>query len=526
MKTLLWMGAVLAATAVWGQTPDPAAEGPAAAALRQAARARVEQATADAAKLADRVAEAEAALTKVAQEFPPESPQYRAQAEALAAARAAAAKADAALQAAQADHEVAAARERAARAALDQARAAGVADIQSQILQLQSQLEIASVQADALQRQLKAAASAQDRDAKQRLEAELAAAQALREKLLAELDQRKVELAARKDAERQAAAKQLRAAQAALTTEVELATLLAQAEKQRAEAQAREELARVTLAREQQLVERGLVSAAQLDQARLDLEKARAALRAAQARAEQVARQQQLAELERAQAEQLLATARAALDRQRKLAKARAPFRQLVDLGLDDVPVADAIKQLVAKAAPDLTVAIAPDLPADLRVTLRVPKVQLATALDLLTQAAGVSWWLEQADGKTTLRIGKEARPSRRSEALPAVASDAYPDLLATFTNRAENLALEPAATLLRNYSPEERATFTCPQCKQQATVVRTASQPKCPKCSRLFEAGWQFCPVDGARRPAAPTAWKFCPHCGQPIGPEKPGAR
>ncbi len=65
----------------------------------------------------------------------------------------------------------------------------------------------------------------------------------------------------------------------------------------------------------------------------------------------------------------------------------------------------------------------------------------------------------------------------------------------------------------------EEHSTFTCPHCKQQVTVIHQHAAPKCEKCSRVFHDDWQFCPFDGAKRPAtAGIDWQFCPLCGKSI--------
>jgi len=65
----------------------------------------------------------------------------------------------------------------------------------------------------------------------------------------------------------------------------------------------------------------------------------------------------------------------------------------------------------------------------------------------------------------------------------------------------------------------EVRSTFTCPHCKQQVTVIHKHESPKCEKCGRVFHDDWQFCPFDGAKRPAgADSDWQFCPLCGKSI--------
>ena len=76
----------------------------------------------------------------------------------------------------------------------------------------------------------------------------------------------------------------------------------------------------------------------------------------------------------------------------------------------------------------------------------------------------------------------------------------------------------------------EVRSTFTCPHCKQQVTVIHQHQSPKCDQCGRVFHDDWQFCPFDGAKRPAtAGIDWQFCPLCGKSVKPEgkaelKPG--
>jgi len=65
----------------------------------------------------------------------------------------------------------------------------------------------------------------------------------------------------------------------------------------------------------------------------------------------------------------------------------------------------------------------------------------------------------------------------------------------------------------------ETRSTFTCPNCKHQVTVIHQHQAPKCEKCGRAFHDDWDFCPFDGAKRPAtASDDWQFCPICGKSI--------
>ncbi len=71
----------------------------------------------------------------------------------------------------------------------------------------------------------------------------------------------------------------------------------------------------------------------------------------------------------------------------------------------------------------------------------------------------------------------------------------------------------------MENYlGAETRTSITCPHCKGNVTAIRTRTAPKCTKCSRTFQAGWEFCPADGTKRPAENNEWKHCPLCGKEV--------
>ena len=96
-----------------------------------------------------------------------------------------------------------------------------------------------------------------------------------------------------------------------------------------------------------------------------------------------------------------------------------------------------------------------------------------------------------------------------------------------TFTQGQSNnfsATYSPLATTLTGVfnTTEVRSTFTCPHCKNQVTVIHKHEAPKCDKCGRVFHDDWQFCPFDGAKRPAGTdTDWQFCPICGERIKPD-----
>lgn len=191
-----------------------------------------------------------------------------------------------------------------------------------------------------------------------------------------------------------------------------------------------------------------------------------------------------------------------------------------VNLDLDNAPVKDALKQVFDQAKQEY--ALDKDVSDDARISIRAKNVKFATALDLITQTAGVRWGREKRDSKTLFRVGKSVRSDNtiawagldtflkpHLEALPRIGS---------FYEKEGNIPFISYALA----TSEERSTFTCPHCKGQTTALRQRQQPKCPKCSRTFQSGWQFCPIDGAKRPPAPGGWKFCPLCGKAVEMEK----
>jgi len=153
------------------------------------------------------------------------------------------------------------------------------------------------------------------------------------------------------------------------------------------------------------------------------------------------------------------------------------------------------------------------ELAADARLTLRAKNLQAGTVLDTIAQTAGGHWSLEQRENKTRLRLSKHARATNVLE-----------------VNVAANPLTAPRAvgTGHGEYGVflSERLTFSCPHCKDNATIIREARQPNCAKCNRLFEPRWQFCPADGAKRPATTPEWKYCPLCGKQVDPQKTSFR
>jgi hypothetical protein len=276
----------------------------------------------------------------------------------------------------------------------------------------------------------------------------------------------------------------------------------------------------------------------QARQLRQRLEAARARVDA-ELRAVQGQRLQGLTEEQRREVETALAQARtqaaqalqraqgADLKKLEETIKVQGTFRPLVvsplppsspaDLDIDNATVADAARQVLDRTKLKAELQVDPDVPADARVTLRARNVKANTALDLLAQSAGVNWSLEQKDGKTILRLGKTVRTSPYAQFFHGFSAVGP-------RGGAGGIVVPPVAPLAaaRDWIISTRSTFTCPHCKGRATVIRQNAAPKCPKCTRLFQPDWQFCPQDGSKRPAPANEWKFCPMCGKRVDPEK----
>lgn len=202
----------------------------------------------------------------------------------------------------------------------------------------------------------------------------------------------------------------------------------------------------------------------------------------------------------------------------------------LVRLDLRDATIREAAHQLADQTKREIVVD--PDVPENVRVSFGAQNVQLGTALDVLSQAAGARWGREVRPGEkgtAVYRIGKNA-PSLNVAGMPAFRFRGNGNEITGLTIRPGTTFQAPSAAaaaqlrtlengLFYSYgSREQRSTFTCPHCKRQATVIRKVETPKCPKCERVFQPSWQFCPHDGTRRPASETTWKACPFCGKQV--------
>jgi hypothetical protein len=223
-----------------------------------------------------------------------------------------------------------------------------------------------------------------------------------------------------------------------------------------------------------------------------------------------------------------------------------------VNLDLEDQPLREALKQLFERAKQSYKVD--DDVPNTARITVRAKNVRLSTALELLLQDAGVGIARQVEDGRLLYRIRKSGPDTLSTTDLLRSVVDAKVDMSLLNPQQLKQfryidphakgpVIVDPKQLELHlralpgapfgggPNSPaipyvytmrEQRSLFRCPHCKGQATVLRQQEQPKCDKCARPFQAGWQFCPADGAKRPASSGEWKYCPFCSKKVEGEK----
>jgi hypothetical protein len=241
-----------------------------------------------------------------------------------------------------------------------------------------------------------------------------------------------------------------------------------------------------------------------------------------------------------------------------------------IKVNINNENLREAIKKIIGKA--DVTYEFDADVPSDLKVSLKADNIMLSTAINVLTESAGIGCTQSnkhtvtdtnsvRADLKSThLHFRKALAPplgqspsswllnipnvlfdkNQWSDTLNSpygtinkyFAPNGQPGGTIITPNDANNYSnklldtlkvyspdANAAAPLLYNLkSSEERLTFTCPHCHEQVTIIKKHVAPKCPTCGRLFQDDWKFCPVDGTKRPEDSGEWKFCPHCGKPV--------
>lgn len=185
-----------------------------------------------------------------------------------------------------------------------------------------------------------------------------------------------------------------------------------------------------------------------------------------------------------------------------------------VDLDLRDADARTALEQVCKQAGLDLRVEDGLDI--ERKATIVAKGVPLSAAIDALSAIYQVSWMRETRDGKTIIRIGK-----RRSGLWPDRTGAGVFEI-GPLPGVGQMLSLRmqrgPDGIAYVLGARERRASFECPHCKGKVTLLHSTEQVRCAKCGVPFQENWQFCPRDGARRPASQPDVRFCPLCGKEV--------
>ncbi len=243
-----------------------------------------------------------------------------------------------------------------------------------------------------------------------------------------------------------------------------------------------------------------------------------------------------------------------------------------VTVNINNENVRDALKKVIGKTG--LTYEVDSDVPETTKVTLKADNILLLTAINAIIESAGIGC-TQNVNREVTNSNGKQTATTQihlRFSKMPTAPLGEGPiswlvniPANAFETNRWSDSMLKAMGALhsnigdgkimlknqitipdgaadstgkLRNFlavlgdgskpyvynltTSEERATFTCPHCHEQVTIIKKHVAPKCPTCGRTFQDDWKFCPVDGTKRPEDSGSWKFCPHCGKPVSWEE----
>jgi predicted RNA-binding Zn-ribbon protein involved in translation (DUF1610 family) len=183
----------------------------------------------------------------------------------------------------------------------------------------------------------------------------------------------------------------------------------------------------------------------------------------------------------------------------------------VVNVEFNDLAVTEALKRLFEDSK--LRYEIDKDLNTEARITLRANKVKLGTALDMLTQTAGVNWTREarvigtSGQVQTYYKIGSAPQGSAVAMFTTGQNGNHVGEVVGTVkTGGMGDIVLGPQAirTLVSVVVPQERTTFRCPHCKGRVATWRS------PKSNNKGAA------VAGGL--AVATRWNYCPLCGKGI--------
>jgi hypothetical protein len=161
-----------------------------------------------------------------------------------------------------------------------------------------------------------------------------------------------------------------------------------------------------------------------------------------------------------------------------------------LDADFDNIPLRDALSRLFAAAKQDF--AIESDVNASTKVLLKAKNIRLISALQALTDQAGVGWTTVILRRKDDMQFRSQFRivqPAAVVPAMPMPGASIYSQRLPTAMSDQPGQNLR--GTTWTFNTAELRQTFTCPHCKGRITTVR-------PRSQRDSQAAWRFCPLCG----------------------------
>ncbi len=190
---------------------------------------------------------------------------------------------------------------------------------------------------------------------------------------------------------------------------------------------------------------------------------------------------------------------------------ARMPFRMdptgniKISVNLNNVTVQDGLKKIFEQAK-QLYI-LDSDLPMSKTISLQMPEVPFNTALDVMTQTAGINWSREVRyanDSKApvlTYRITKAPRGSAMAVFHPFAGTQDDGKVLFEYNSGGAPLALadnDGIRKLISIMIPEERLTFTCPHCRGKVAAAKPPRKET--TASKSINYHWKFCPLCGKK--------------------------
>ena len=176
-----------------------------------------------------------------------------------------------------------------------------------------------------------------------------------------------------------------------------------------------------------------------------------------------------------------------------------------ITVNLNNVTIQDGLKKIFEQAK-QLYI-LDGDLPMNKTISLQMPEVPFSTALDVLTQTAGINWSREVRfanDNKVpmmTYRITKTPRGSAMAVFHPFAGTVDDGKVLFQYNSGGAPLAIadnDGIRKLISIMIPEERLTFTCPHCHGKVAAMKPPHKET--TASKAVNYHWKFCPLCGKK--------------------------